>query len=379
MCTRSEPCLISKPYKPEEWFDIKAVHSSQGEGLVSANKKVTAWYRDSLQIVKLIYDRAFDFLKGVLNEEIRLPVDIRKVAERCNFTISYEALPNLDGSNRISSVAQLQMRRKLFGNREITGTIRLANYLSETSARFSIAHELGHYVLREHSPIGLNYILAACPGLYPLADTDELLADLFAYGLLLPYPAFLKLKEEYEEDDSRWPIDFSDWISYLQEQTQMPEYHVVLAYQGIKQYSLAKKLEYAQEATPLYLKKLIERLFQKKLTKDQIIEALKFERQKSQKYRQETNYDLNSEYWELQESIQEIVEVVQDKLLTAELPGQSVFDAEDSVSDDFPFEWKKHIVQNLYQQGIFTEIIAKATGTEQGLVDQFIQEIENKD
>ena len=59
------------------------------------------------------------------------------------------------------SVAQLQMRRKLVGNQEISGTIRLANYLSETSARFSIAHELGHYVLREHSPIGLNYMLAA--------------------------------------------------------------------------------------------------------------------------------------------------------------------------------------------------------------------------
>ena len=191
---------MSKPHKLEEWTNIKAVHSSRGEeaeGLVHANKKAAAWYRDSLQIVKLIYDRAFDFLQKVLDEpegEICLPVDIRKVAERCNFTVSFEALPNMEGSNRISSVAQLQMRRKLVGNQEISGTISLANYLSETSARFSIAHELGHYVLREHSPIGLNYMLAACPGLYPLAGTDELLADLFAYGLLLPYPAFFKLK-----------------------------------------------------------------------------------------------------------------------------------------------------------------------------------------
>lgn len=377
MCARSEPYLMSKPHKPEEWTNIKAVHSSRGEeaeGLVHANKKAAAWYRDSLQIVKLIYDRAFDFLQKVLDEpegEICLPVDIRKVAERCNFTVSFEALPNMEGSNRISSVAQLQMRRKLVGNQEISGTIRLANYLSETSARFSIAHELGHYVLREHSPIGLNYMLAACPGLYPLAGTDELLADLFAYGLLLPYPAFFKLKEEYEKDDSRWPIDFSDWISYLQEQTQMPEYHVVLAYQGIKQYSLAKKLEYAQEKAPLYLKKLIERLFQQKLTKDQVIDVLKFERQASGL---ETGGDPLARDGELQESIQEIVEMVQDRFLAAKHSDGLLFDEEDPAGVEFPPEWKKRVIQNLYEQGLSAEIIAKASDTEQRLVEQYIQE-----
>lgn len=382
MCAKSESCPMSKPHQPEGWANIRAVHSSKGEeaeGLVAANKMAAAWYRDSLQIVKLVYDRAFYFLKEMLDEPqeaVQLPVDIRKVAEKCHFTISFEALPNQNGSNRISSVAQLQMRRKLSGNCEITGTIRLANYLSETSARFSIAHELGHYVLREHSPIGLNYILAACPGLYPLADTDELLADLFAYGLLLPYPAFLRLKEKYEEDDSRWPIDFSDWISYLQEQTQMPEYHVVLAYQGIKQYSLAKKLEYAQEKAPLYLKELIEKFFHHNLTKDQIIEALKFERQNPQESGRGATDDLNPEDWELQDYLQEIVETVQDRIFTAPLSDGTVFGDEDSLKE-FPPEWKKRIIQNLYQQGISTEIVSQTTGAEQCLIDQYTGEIKN--
>lgn len=378
MYVKPEPYPIPKPYKPEEWTDIKSVHLSQGkaaEGLVLANKRVSAWYRDSLQIIKIIYDRAFDFLQEMLDEpegEIHLPVDIQKVAEKCNFTISFESLPSLGESNRISSVAQLQMRRKFSGSSEITGTIRLADYLSGTSARFSIAHELGHYVLREHSPIGLNYMLSACPGLYPLADTDELLADLFAYGLLLPYPSFLKLKAEYEKDDSRWPVDFSDWISFLQEQTQMPEYHVVLAYQGLKQYSLAEKLEYAQKETPQYLERLIKNLLNQKLAKDQIIEVLKFNYQKPKKGQQETIKDLAPEIRKLQESIQEIVETVQDELSTKPTPFELPA-GDDSPKIDFPPKWGKSIIHNLYQQGISTEIIAEVMGVDMSLVNQCIQ------
>lgn len=369
-----------KPYKPAEWANIRAVRSSQGDdatGLVLANKKVAAWYRDSLQIIKIIYDRAFDFLQETIagsDGKISLPVNIQEVADKCGFTISFEELPNLAQSNRISAVAQLQMRRKLVGDGEITGTIRLASDLSETSARFSIAHELGHYVLREHSPIGLNYMLAACPGLYPLADTDELLADLFAYGLLLPYPSFLMLKEEYEQDDSRWPVDFSDWIAYLQERTQMPQYHVVLAYQGIKQYSLAKKLEYAEEKTPLYLKKLIAGLFEKKLTKDQIIEALKFERQKPEEGGSGAVEGIGPEIWKLQENIQEIVEMVQDGLSTGFPCDDLLFEDEEVPESELPLGWEKKIVQNLYQQGMSIGFIIDATGAD---VFQYIKEIEN--
>lgn len=369
-----------KPYKPAEWANIKAVRSSQGNdatGLVRANKNVAAWYRDSLQIIKIIYDRAFDFLHETIagpDGGISLPVNIQEVADKCGFTISFEELPNLAQSNRISAVAQLQMRRKLVGDGEITGTIRLASDLSETSARFSIAHELGHYVLREHSPIGLNYMLAACPGLYPLVDTDELLADLFAYGLLLPYPSFLKLKEEYEQDNSRWPIDFSDWIAYLQERTQMPQYHVVLAYQGIKQYSLAKKLEYAEEKTPLYLKKLIARLFEERLTKDQIIEALKFGRQKPEEGGPGAIEGIGPEIWILQENMQEIVEMVQDGLFTGS-PCDDLLSEEEYVSEsELPLGWKKKIVQNLYQQGMSIEFIIDAIGAD---AFQYIKEIEN--
>lgn len=381
---KSELYPMPKPYKPKEWTDIKSVYFSQGEAaeaLVIANKRVSAWYRDSLQVIKIIYDHAFDFLREILDEpegEIHLPVDILKVAEKCNFTISFEALPSFGESNRISSVAQLQMRRKLSGNGKITGTIRLADYLSETSARFSIAHELGHYVLREHSPIGLNYMLSACPGLYPLADTDELLADLFAYGLLLPYPSFMKLKAEYEKDDSRWPVDFSDWISFLQEQTQMPEYHVVLAYQGLKQYSLAEKLEYAQEKTPPYLERLIERLLKQKMTKDQIIEVLKFKCSETKKDLQGTAEDLTPENRKLQESIQEIVEIVQDKLFPKPIPTELSAD-NNSVKTCFSLDWVKSIIQNLYQQGISSEIIAEATDVKMGLVNQYIQEYVSKE
>lgn len=361
MSKKPEPYSASRPHKPEAWDGIEAVSFSDRKDLVLANKRVASWYRDSLQIVKIIYDRAYDFLYKKLKEdgeEIRLPIDIRRVAEKCNFAISSEDLSDLEISDRFSPVAQLQMREKLSENQEIAGTILLANYLSETSARFSIAHELGHYVLREYSPIGLSYMMEACPGLYPLADTDELLADLFAYSLLLPYPSFLKLKEEYEKKDSRWPIDFSDWIAFLQERTQMPEYHVVLAYQGIKQYHLAQKLECVQQKTPPYLKKLIARLLDQELTKDQIIEALRYE------------------HPEQLECVQEAVEVIQDQL-SCGVP----FDEDNSAETEFPSDWLKTIIENLYQQGVSDSIISSFKELNPELISQYVEteKVENTD
>lgn len=288
-------------------YDKNAVKSSDGteaDKWVENNRELSSRYRDHLEIVKEVYDLAYHFLCETLGgtEKIVLPIDAKNLAEACGFSVSIEdfSLMKKGADRTYSPVAQLQMRRRTGGQYlgQIAGTIRIADYLGDKSVNFSIAHELGHYILREHSPIGLNFLEEACLGMYPLCKTDELLMDLFAYGLLLPYQCFGKLKEEYENDSTRWPIDVSDWIAFLRDKTQMPEYHVVLAYQGIKQYALAKKKHEAETNTPEWMERLIHILLcDLKMTKREVVSILQ----------------LNSNDRSEQEKLLASVEWIQDK------------------------------------------------------------------
>ena len=147
-------------------------------------------------------------------------------------------------------IAQLKMRRKLLGSEDgsICGTIRVSKDLNENSTRFSIAHELGHVVLRHQNPIGSSVVREACPGMYPLVDTEEMLADMFAQALLLPYKLFRQERKQYEKDRTHWPLDFSMWIEHIRDKAQIPEYHAVIACQEIKKRNIIEQMEKAEKS-----------------------------------------------------------------------------------------------------------------------------------
>lgn len=217
--------------------------------LIEKHKRLREDYVDSLRIYKDIYGYALQLLRNVLGiaegkeeEELKLPVDIMMVADRCGFTVypdeqmTQETYPPPASPWKDGPIAQILMRERMYGTKagKIAGVIRIANNLSDNSMRFCVAHELGHFALRTVSPIGIMQIREACPGMYALVQQDEFLADLFAYALLIPYPAFIRLRKKYESDVTHWPINFSDWIAYLQNEAKIPEYHAVLAHQALK-------------------------------------------------------------------------------------------------------------------------------------------------
>lgn len=226
--------------------NLLELRKSSAEGLIDSSKQIHAEYRKSTEIVNDIYEWATEILNDVFQgQNYTLPIDVRKVASVLGFTISVEDFTEVEsqyfenGHNSLP-IAQLKMRQKQFGKDSdiICGTIHLSNYLSEYSIRFSIAHELGHFALREHNPIGSSLVLEACPGLYPMVETEEMLADIFAYALLLPRHLFEQEREEYERDRTHWPLDYSEWIEYIRDKAQMPEYYAVLACQEIKKCSI---------------------------------------------------------------------------------------------------------------------------------------------
>ena len=62
----------------------------------------------------------------------------------------------------------------------------------------------------------------------------EFLANTFAYALLLPYDLTYVEKKAYQRKSVNLPIDYSSWIIHLRDLSQLPEYHVVLAYEKVK-------------------------------------------------------------------------------------------------------------------------------------------------
>ena len=235
---------------------INELRLSKANKLIESNKAIKAEYRQEGELSKFIYDLTWAVLQQTLGpENIFLPIDVRQVANALGFSVSSDDFSDVEldyilRDNDCLPIAQLKMRQKLFGKEResICGTIRVAEYLSENSTRFSIAHELGHFVLRHQNPIGSSVVLEACPGLYPLVDTEEMLADMFAQALLLPYELFLKEREEYEKDRTHWPLDYSRWVSYIRDKAQIPEYHAVIACQEIKKRSIIGHMEAAEES-----------------------------------------------------------------------------------------------------------------------------------
>ena len=234
---------------------MKELLMFEAKGLIQNSKAVQAEYRRSAELSKLIYDLAWAVLQQTLGaENISLPIDVRQVANELGFNVSCDDFSDVElnyilNDHDCQPIAQLKMRRKLgrYNDESICGTIRITEYLNENATRFSIAHELGHVVLRHQNPIGASVIREACPGMYPMVDTEEMLADLFAYALLLPYQLFKQERKEYEKDRTHWPLDFSRWIKYIRNKAQIPEYQAVIACQEIRKREIIERTKIAEE------------------------------------------------------------------------------------------------------------------------------------
>lgn len=212
---------------------------------ISSNETIKELFSNSQLLTEIIYGRAEKVLSSALGSDKKFPIPVRKVAQHCGFEIvevDFQAMTDeftwteLQKNLGKSAIARMQMREKLFDDEAgtVAGTIYVQKDLDENSKRFAIAHELGHFVLRTVNPIGLLYIEEACPGLYDFVQEREFLANTFAYALLLPYHLTYDEKKAYQRKSINLPIDYSSWIIHLRDLSQLPEYHVVLAYEKVK-------------------------------------------------------------------------------------------------------------------------------------------------
>lgn len=238
-----------------------------GEGnLIDVNRIFHVKYRNDLNLVHELYDRAIRLLQNVYGKDdvFELPIDVCDVAEKCGFSIYEEEFRQIKLEERKNApIAQLQMWRKRdeCDKEKVGGVIVVDKELDEDEKRFCVAHELGHFVLREQNPIGRMFVRSACPGAYAsIDDVGELVADQFAYALLLPFESYKRVKKEYEEVAFHWPIEIGQWINELSTRAGMPEYRTVLAYQELKKYELSKNREKAMKSVDVSTIKLVDGL-----------------------------------------------------------------------------------------------------------------------
>lgn len=224
------------------------------------NKEKQMDYRNHIKMIKEIYEMAKNVLDDTLGENYLLPIDIKKVAHGLGFVIletdfSKVEKQYIDDEHDCIPISQLKMRRKFFGTEsdKICGTINLSDNLSDYAMRFSIAHQLGIFALRNKKRVDSYVEFELYAGLYPTYDTEEMLADIFAYALLLPYHLFEKARIKFESDRTCWSLDYATWISYIRDKAQIPEYHVILAHQELKKINIYLKYETAK-------RKLFEKL-----------------------------------------------------------------------------------------------------------------------
>ena len=242
------------------------LRSTNPQRLIANNRNLEKQFSSGLSFVQEIADMAQRLLNDFFAERRdafqdnapaapAFPIPVRDIAKRCNFMIYETEIAerdfmerDADGGGR-TTIAQMQMRERrrytlekntFHARPEIAGTIIIDKNLSEYAKRFAIAHELGHYVLRTLNPVGPLYVEDACPGPFAYVPVKEFLANEFAYALLLPYDLVKERKKRYEAENQYNPLSYMDWIQVLEDEAQVPQHYVILAYEEIKRRQLAE-------------------------------------------------------------------------------------------------------------------------------------------
>lgn len=174
----------------------------------------------ALELLDTVFDGNYDF-----------PIDIDKIINSLDIPVIYQPLNRDDEENVVKHnvVGKLmKWTNKITGNEE---KVILIDDLSENSEqRYALAHELAHYLMKSEEK-RIDSELWNMPMLFK--DPEEIIADVFAFFVLIPFPNFVKEFELYI-DESMAKIRTSDWLNYLSLVADMPYEQVAIGYEYIR-------------------------------------------------------------------------------------------------------------------------------------------------
>lgn len=176
-------------------------------------------------------------------------------------------------------------------------------------------------------------------GLYGFVSSNELLVNELAYAIMLPYSEFLKLDEEYKCDNSHWPINFSDWSSFLRDRIQAPEFQILQMYQLIKRYTQELRWRKAVEFTPKWLCDIILWMIEElQFPREDVLNVLRY------KYNGE-----DERISSIQLRLNETIDAVILGAITRD------------ISIDGMDEWREKILHQLWELGVLEDEFEQAS------------------
>lgn len=202
-------------------------------------------FSDMVENAYRIHGTCYEKLRECYQKrEITLPIDIEMVAKKMNVQIEYDNLNFVNADPIDRNIAQLRYERR---GESVIQIIVLDNSVSKKKAgplsnleKYAVAYELGKTIVREEMPddksdlfmLNLKSRPYALPRLSAQLKNFEY--EMCAIFLLLPMELFLEEFTSYIEEIEEHPILMDNWIEYLSEKAEIPNYQLINGYQYIK-------------------------------------------------------------------------------------------------------------------------------------------------
>lgn len=159
-----------------------------------------------------------------------LPVPVWKIAEYMGLTIQERNLSILDVATSPVSIGML-MGKLDYGDPQ-KPIIHLENGISSSRKSYVVAHELGHFWMKE--------LYKGAPEPECCSDTRlsvryiEMLSDAFSAFLLLPIGALFQKEQEFIDLHPQRPVNLEEMLADVARDANVPYYYVLTGYEYIK-------------------------------------------------------------------------------------------------------------------------------------------------
>ncbi len=191
-------------------------------------------YKSISNTIYKVQEETKEVLSCVFKEEsLSLPIDVYKIAKYYNIEILEKDL---------SSIPHIKTNRvlgRLVKDNEDRFHIEVDKNVDSFTQRYSIAHEIGHYLLiqKERGDV-INGVYSM-----PLLSscTKEYFIDAYSIFLVLPlekffeeFSRFLRIINAQSNNEHHFSFSVDDWLTDLSAKIQIPNYNLSFSYDYIR-------------------------------------------------------------------------------------------------------------------------------------------------
>lgn len=186
-----------------------------------------------------IYYIVTKLLKTVFgNKGYSFPINMAEIYKKFQFEVNKTDLNEFVGEKTVTRINRTVGKVSIRPDYSAGGS-KITVYIDENAspaiANYALAHELCHLLVNHGS--NKRYKDEYCTMPMLPKEPDELIADVFAVFLLIPFDKFLETFRDYVTRTIKQgtaPISTEEWLNYLGSIAVVPHYYVACAYEQIR-------------------------------------------------------------------------------------------------------------------------------------------------